>query len=197
MSRFALASALFVALAVGTPRTTCLAQFTDPGTRLIRVGVSGGMSVPVNDAKEAFENGFAAQGFVIVRLPAGLPALRASVGLQKMDFKDAEVGGGPSTDLDASSTILSGLASIQLNLMHGPVRPYLLAGLGAFHVKTDVEDESESEVKFGIDGGAGLALRLGRIDAFVEARIQNIYTDEGTADFKNIQVIPLSFGLVF
>jgi len=198
MTGYALASAALFSLAALVPSHTCQAQFgapSGPSTRPLRIGFAGGVSVPVSDAKSAFKNGIAGQGFILLQLP-GLPALRATLGLQKFDFKQ-EVFGGIGNELDASSTIVSGLANVQVNLLSGPVRPYILAGLGAFNVKTDVEGESASEVKFGIDGGAGLALRIGRIDAFVEGRIQNIYTDEGTIDFKSIRTVPVTFGIIF
>ena len=46
-------------------------------------------------------------------------------------------------------------------------------------------------------GGAGLAFTLGRIDAYVEGKVQNVYSDQGLIDTKSIRVIPVSFGIVF
>ena len=169
----------------------------------IRVGFGGGMSVPVSDAGDAFKSGFNGKGFVLVNL-GGLPSLRFDLGYQKFDYKQEfqnVLGAGSS---DATSQILSGVAGIHLDLIRvGPVRPYLLAGVGAFNVRSSLDSLGNdtgtvSKTRFGIDGGAGVAFTLGkRLDAFVEAKIQNIYTDQGVIDTKSIRVIPITFGIMF
>lgn len=169
----------------------------------IRVGFGGGMSVPVSEAGDAFKSGFNGKGFVLVNL-GGLPSLRFDLGYQKFDYKQQfqnELGTGGS---DATSQILSGVAGLHIDLIRvGPVRPYLLAGLGAFNVRSSIDSLGNdtgtvSTTKFGIDGGAGVAFTLGkRLDAFIEAKIQNIYTDQGAIDTKSIRVIPITFGIMF
>jgi len=81
------------------------------------------------------------------------------------------------------------------------VRPYLLAGLGAFSVKDAVEQAGGttnfSNVNFGIDGGAGLAIKIKRLEMFVEGRVQNVYTERGVIDTKSIQTVPVTFGIIF
>jgi hypothetical protein len=45
--------------------------------------------------------------------------------------------------------------------------------------------------------GAGLAFTFGRIDAFIEGRVQNVYTrNGGISAKKSIQTAPLSFGIL-
>ena len=82
----------------------------------------------------------------------------------RFDLKDAHLANG------GSSTVLAGLASVQYFLMPGPVRPYLIAGVGAYGISTDVvvpdsydrENEirqnlrDENEVAFGWDANAGV-----------------------------------------
>jgi len=177
----------------------------------IRVGLGGGMSVPVSDAGNALKTGVHGQGFLLVNLGrllhvGALPTVRLNFGYQRFDYKDQFTGGqtGSAEALqNAESKILSGVAGLQLDLLHGPVRPYLLAGLGAYRIQSNVDstgastDVSTSSMKFGVDGGAGLAFTLGRIDAYVEGRVQNVYSEQGFIDTKSIQVIPVSFGIVF
>lgn len=175
---------------------TGMEQETTP--RMVRVGFGGGVSVPVSDAKDALKNGFNGQGYLLFRLPGGLPAFRVNLSYQKFDFKDIVLQPGQSGD----SQVLGGTGGFSLSLLRsGPVRPYIAAGLGAFNVRNTIETASVSSkasaTKFGIDGGAGLALKLGRIDGFIEARIQNVYTDEGVIDKKSVQFVPVTFGLVF
>ncbi|MGH7711597.1 MAG: hypothetical protein ACREOG_09940, partial [Gemmatimonadaceae bacterium] len=56
---------------------------------------------------------------------------------------------------------------------------------------------TESSVEFAINGGAGIALRLFGLEAFVEGRLNNVYTDKGAIDTKSIQMIPVTFGIIF
>lgn len=178
----------------------------------IRIGLGGGMSVPVNEAGDAFKTGLHGQGFLLVDfgrlLHFGmLPTLRFNLGYQRFSYKDqfsAAQGGSTATQMqNAESQILSGVAGLQLHLLHGPVRPYLLAGLGAFRIQNSVDStgtgtgSSTSSMKFGVDAGAGIAFSIKRIDAFVEGKVQNVYTDQGLIDTKSIRVIPISFGIIF
>jgi hypothetical protein len=98
--------------------------------------------------------------------------------------------------------ILSGVGGISLNLFKiGPVQPYVTAGVGAFNMKEAFTQNgtttSESNLRWGIDGGAGFTIKLGRIDAFLEGRVQNVYTESGAIDTKSIRSIPVTFGILF
>ncbi len=54
-----------------------------------------------------------------------------------------------------------------------------------------------SKVHFGIDGGAGLAVTIGRISAFTEGRVQNIYiNDTGVINRKSITQVPVTVGIL-
>jgi len=165
--------------------------------RPVKIGFGGGLSVPVSDAKDAFKNGFHGKAMVKWDAPALPLALRGSVGYSQLDLKSLAPG------VDGKGTILSGLANVSYGFPVGPVKPYIIAGLGAFNVKTEVGDTSGSETKFGIDGGAGLEFKLGGIAAFVEGRLENIFTDQGlssalgsTQEFKTL-IIPVTFGIFF
>jgi opacity protein-like surface antigen len=200
MRRLIIGSATALALGLGISRVAG-AQGGDFGTeqpRMIRVGFAGGVSVPISDAKDALKNGFTGEGFVLVRL-GPLPAVRLNLNYQRFDFKQAVLAAGQAQD--GHSEIFGGTGGISLNLLNGPVRPYLTAGVGAFNVKNVIEStsgsSSASKTKFGIDGGGGIALHVGRLDAFIEGRIQNVYTERGLIDTKSIQSIPVTFGIVF
>ena len=177
-----------------------------PMERPVQIGFGGGVIVPRETASfRELKNGAQGQGFVLFRLPAGLPPLRFNVDYARMKFERATPRTPGSALLDtaeAERTSIAGVAGMRIELLRGPVRPYLLAGLGAFSVKDAVEQAGRtsdySNVNFGIDGGAGLAIRLGPISAFAEARLQNVYTKEkGLIEAKSIQNIPVTFGLVF
>ncbi|MCI0434584.1 MAG: porin family protein [Gemmatimonadetes bacterium] len=169
-----------------------------PSTRMIRIGFGGGMAVPVGDAGDAFDSGVNGQACLLVSLGV-LPPLRFNLGYQKFDLKSQGLISATGT-----TTIVSGVAGLSIDLFQaGPFRPYVTAGLGAFNVNEDVvdgfvsPDGSTSSVNFGIDGGAGLAIRLGRVEGFVEARVQNVYTESGVVDAESIRSIPVTFGFLF
>jgi hypothetical protein len=127
-----------------------------------------------------------------------LPPLRFNVGYQRLELDRTTLPG-----TTGGQSILSGVAGLNLGLLRlGPLQPYVTAGLGAFHITQDANDaaattSSGSATRFGIDGGAGLSLSLGRLDAFVEERVQNVYTEAGLIDTTTIRVVPVSFGIMF
>ena len=162
---------------------------------LVRVGFAGGVVVPTADARNALKNGVQGQGFLLFNL-GGFP-LRLNLGYQHFNLAQAL-----QASQTGSSNILGGVAGTQIELFRGPVRPYLLAGVGGFNVMNSVtatsgQATSTSQFNFGLDGGAGLAISIGRLSAFVEGRVQNVYTQRGMTDLKSIQSVPVSFGILF
>jgi hypothetical protein len=167
-----------------------------PTRRLVRIGFGGGVVVPTSHAADVLENGINGQAFVLLDPGLGFP-LRFNLGYQRFDraaVQQALAAG--------QTTLLSGTAGLDMNLIRvGPLRLYLNAGLGAFALSDDVEGgtsgESSTDIRFGIDGGGGLALRLGRLDAFIEGRVQNVYTENGAIDRRDIRAVPVTFGILF
>ena len=165
---------------------------------LVQVGFGGGMSVPTSNAKEAFENGVHGRGFMLLNIP-GLPSFRFDLSATKFDWKEAVIG---SATMQGESQVLAGLANLSIDLFKGPIRPYVMAGVGAFHIRNELQaegetDETSSQTRFGIDGGAGLAIKIKRLEMFVEGRVQNVYTERGVIDTKSIQTVPVTFGIIF
>jgi hypothetical protein len=163
--------------------------------RLVRIGFGGGVSVPVSDAGDALKTGINGQAFVLVNA-GGIP-LRFNLGYQKLSLKDALTAGS-----EGDRRLLSGLAGLNLELVRtGPVVPYVTAGAGLFNLKdvltTGSLETSGSQTKFGVDGGAGLRLRLGRLEAFAEGRVQNVWTDQSVIDASSIRTVPVTFGVIF
>lgn len=163
--------------------------------RFVTVGVGGGMSVPVTDAGDAFKNGFNVQGFARLN-PPKLPVMpRFDLNFSRFDLDNAQVG------VPGTSQILAGLANLQLSVLPlGPLQPYVIAGLGAYNLKTETEGVSPTSVtktRFGINGGAGVALHLGMINGYIEGRIDNVFTEKGVIDTDQIQLVPVTFGLTF
>jgi hypothetical protein len=178
---------------------------------IIRVGFGGGMTVPVSNARDAFKGGVNGQGFVLIQLPGGLPALRFAASYDQLSLKPTIANPArPGEDEAGHSKVIGGVGGIKFHLIPGPVRPYVMAGVGAFNISDltsaasgTAASASTSTTNFGVDGGAGIEIKLGRFSGFVEGRIQNIYsgnlyTGSGALVSKSsIQSVPVTFGFIF
>ena len=181
--------------------TVASAQMHDDlsSNRIVSFGVGGGVSVPVSDAKDAFKNGYNGQGFVRLNLKFLPIAPRLDFTFSKFNLDDTKVG------TTGTGQVLAGLANFQMYLMHaGPIRPYIVAGVGAYNVKTvadasgSVAESEVSDTRFGVNGGAGVVLKFGSLfSLYGEGRVDNVFTDKGLIQSDQIQVVPVSFGLVF
>jgi len=208
-------SMMIVALSlVATTATSADAQFrtNQQGSRRpVSVAFGGGASVPVGNYKDVLKAGWNGQGSLIFNLP-GIPiALRADLNYNKFTFENnvpfsTDGGGGTvATTDDITQQILGGLANITIPFNMGPISPYVTAGLAGFNIKTKFGDafpgaEDESDTKFAVNGGAGLSMRLMGVSAFIEAKINNVYTDKrliSNKELKDLQFIPVTFGFVF
>jgi hypothetical protein len=179
----------------------------DPGFETgnrTRFGFGGGVVVPRTKARfQDLLTGATGQAFVLVRFAPGLPSLRIGADFSRMTFSDP-VAGAAGSIFGTARSQLGGIMSLRFDLAQGPVRPYLLAGVGAFSTRDEVYvvgslsgGTAISSSDVGVDGGAGVSFRLGRINGFVETRIQNVYAKEGFINTKSILAIPVTFGLIF
>jgi opacity protein-like surface antigen len=205
---------LSVALLVAVAGSTAAAQVrmnpSGGSTRPISIAIGGGASVPIGSYKDALKAGWNGQGSLIFNL-GGLPlALRADLNYNTFTFKEdlaftSGTGGTFTTTDDITQQILGGLANITIPFGMGPITPYVTAGLAGFNIKTKLGDaaagvDDESETKFAVNGGAGLSLRLLGASAFIEAKLNNVYTDKkfiSNKELKALQFVPVTFGFVF
>jgi opacity protein-like surface antigen len=167
------------------------------------IGVGGGVTVPVGNIKDTLKQGYTFQAVGSLNLPGMPVGLRASFNYQKFNQK---VDQSVDTGNEATGTIMSGLGNAQFSLIKvGPIRPYVAAGLGAFRVGSettlDGNSETDSSMHFGINGAAGAEFTFGSVLGYVEARLENIYTEKGfsdqVTDRSTIQFVPVVFGLMF
>jgi hypothetical protein len=191
-----LAAAVLAATAMLAPSSVHAQGPPVESSRLLSFGLGGGVSVPVSDAKDAFKNGVNGQGFVRLNLAALPIRPRLDFTFQKFDRKSVSVT-GPAIPNAGTSSVLAGVANIQVPLHRGTIEPYVVVGLGAYNVKSDSASTSTSKTQFGVNGGAGLVVRLGIVSLYLEGRIDNVYSNSGVIDTKTIQVVPVTFGLVY
>ena len=209
-------SVFFVALAIATaagaaPAEAQMRMGQQGSGRPVSFAFGGGASVPIGSYKDALQAGWNGQGSLIFNF-AGLPlALRADLNYNKFTFKEnlPFTPGGPTgpitTTDDITQQIVGGLANITIPINVGPISPYVTAGLAGFNIKTTLSNavsgvEDESDMKFAVNGGAGLSMRLLGASAFIEAKINNVYTDKkfiSNKELKALQFVPVTFGFVF
>lgn len=166
----------------------------------VSIGFGGGVSVPVNDAGDAMKSGWHGSGIVRLNLPMMPFGLQGNFSYNRFKLDEQNVG------FAGSGRILSGIADARFGLpIPGPIKPYLLAGIGTYNIKADPDQSgapaAKSTTEFGINGGAGVTIQFPGlpVNAFIEGKIENIYTDQGlsnavTQDFKT-QIIPVTFGI--
>jgi len=166
----------------------------------LQLGFGGGASVPVSDAKHAFKSGWHGSGILRLNVPMIPFGLQGNFTYNHFKLDQPNVGFG------GSSRILSGIADARFGLpIPGPIKPYLLAGVGAYNIKADPDSAGAPDIasttKFGINAGGGLNIKFPGIPvhAFIEGKLENIYTDQGvnTAVTQNLktQIIPVTFGI--
>jgi opacity protein-like surface antigen len=177
---------------------------TEFSPRRLQIGIGGGAVVPRTNARaQDVLTGATGQAYLLLRLAPGFPALRIGADFARMKFGEAQSGFSQAA-LGTTRTQLGGIASLRFDLLPGPVRPYILAGVGGFNIRDAIDSTGKANAatftttKIGVDGGAGLSFRMGRISGFLETRIQNVYTKEqGLINTKSIQAFPITFGLIF
>ena len=199
------------ATAAASPAAAQMRMTGQGSTRPISIAFGGGASVPIGTYKDALKAGWNGQGSLIFNF-AGFPlALRADLNYNKFTFKkDLPFSPGGSTGTitttdDVTQQILGGLANVTIPFHMGAVSPYITAGLAGFNIKTKVGStvsgaEDQSDTKFAVNGGAGLSLRLLGASAFIEAKVNNVYTDKkfiSNKELKSLQFVPVTFGFVF
>ena len=208
MTFFAVAALTAVA---SSPATAQVRMNQQGSGRPISFAFGGGASVPVGTYKDALKAGWNGQGSVIFHF-SGLPlALRADLSYNKFNFKNdlpfssGGTGGTTTSTADITQQILGGLANVSIPFHMGPVSPYITAGLAAFNIKTNLGDvvpgeQDESATKFAVNGGLGLSMKLFGASAFLEAKLNNVYTDGkviGSKELKDLKFVPVTFGFLF
>ena len=170
------------------------------------LGASIGTNVPSGKFSDQSKTGLVINGIAELRLPA-LVGIRGELFWSRSDIENPiirNVGNAtlPSdTHVTGNVNLIGGIGNLVVNLGAGPLHPYLIGGVGLYHQRVAQDaagtvDEfrhlTRSESKVGYNGGAGLAIGLLGLHAFVEARYHSVATDGGRTNF-----IPVVVGLTF
>lgn len=147
----------------------------------ISIGVAAGATVPSGDLSDGANTGFNVTGTVGLHAPMMPIGLRADVAYNQLGMK------GISESINVTSVTANATYSFP-GIM---VSPYLIAGLGWYHVGSSVSG-STSDNKFGFNGGVGARFALSGFSTFLEARYNKVNSDNG-----NFAYIPVTFGIMF
>ncbi len=83
------------------------AQMFGDNERILRFGFAGGVIVPrTGETLRSFRTGVTGQGFLLLQLPGGLPAIRLNADYAKMDLIRRSPG-GPATERSSTPSRVS------------------------------------------------------------------------------------------
>jgi opacity protein-like surface antigen len=204
---------LAAALAGAASSSIAAAQFTSATSTThhwLAIGVGGGEIIPTGNANTDYKSSFQGQLYVVINLGI-LPELRFTFGQQRFNFQQQLLTSlGYPMATGGYNNVLNGTAGTRIDLIRGPVRPYLTLGVGAYNFKPTIDTTATTgysgtgtpslaaTTKFGLNAGAGIAIHAGRVEAFVEGLIQDVYTNSGfISSAKQIQAIPVTFGFMY
>jgi opacity protein-like surface antigen len=170
--------------------------------RPFSVGVAGGVSLPTGDLGTLTNTGFnlaASLSYKPVAIPFGI---RVEGAWDQWGI-DEDAFGGDADGVDGHVRSLSLTGNAVVDIPNStPVKPYLIGGLGWYHINTsasgDAGDEtvtvtSDAENKLGFNVGGGIRMPLGTLDTYIEARYHFVTgLDDG-----NFRFVPITFGIRF
>ncbi len=172
-----------------------LAVAAMPANAQIAFGLAGGATTPsgsLNDRQNLGYNGLAT-------LQLGLPLLpfQLRADLQYNGFGGKNFGGAVNNAFNNADTrVISGSINGVLNLLPGPIKPYVIGGVGYYD--TQLQGTSSTR-KVGYNYGGGVKFGLTGASLFVEARMHQI--NDATFGVgggrTTAKFIPVTVGIMF
>ena len=182
-----LVAGLGVALAVAAAPARAQAQ--------VAFGVAGGVTVPSGNLNDRQNLGY--NGLATVQLAVPLFPLQFRADLQYNSF-----GGKNWTNAfnqavgKADTRVISGTLNGVLALLPGPIKPYLIGGIGYYDTEITGNDNTR---KLGYNYGAGVKFGLTRTSIFIEGRMHQIkdaVVNVGGGR-TSAKFIPITVGIMF
>lgn len=166
-------------------------QLSAQSSKPVSLGIAGGAAIPVGDLSDFNKtgyNGTIGLGFSSVGTPLGF---RLEGMYNKFPGK-SDVGNHPDV------RVIAGTANLVYSLPGQGITPYLIGGAGYYGRKRDVSNDVSIN-KFGLNGGIGALFPLSGFNAYVEARLHHVFTDDTSSPFitGSTQFIPVTFGVMF
>src|SRR3989454_1021907 len=150
--------------------------------------LGGGSSARVGDYESSHKIGCAGLGRVQLGLPVLIVQLPPNALLWPSTPHDMSGVAAPGT-----TKLYGGLANVVYSI--GPdvmMRPYVLGGIGIYHVTVDVPGTTGDETRFAFGVGGGVSVGVGRARLFVEGRFVSVRESGGSTSF-----VPFTAGGTF
>ena len=142
---------------------------------------------------DVFDDGYHGGIVLNYELPALPLGIRLDGDYRKFDRKQLASGSSGSAE------IFDGTANLVVGIRIIAVKVYAIGGPGFYNVKLKAESggfsTSTSDTQFGWNAGAGVALVLGRISIFAEARYHEVTLD--TLPDGKFKLVAVSGGILF
>jgi opacity protein-like surface antigen len=182
---------------------TAIAQGATSVVSPITFGISGGVSVPMEDLADGsgqftgVNTGYNVTGSVGIGLPVVPFSLRADVAYNGFGSKNVSFpAANPQGGFNADARVLGFTANVvvPIHVLPAPiVRPYLIGGAGVYNVRiSPTTGGSTSQSNFGFNLGAGVSVPFVLFDGFIEARYHHVNQDNGSTAF-----VPITVGVMF
>jgi hypothetical protein len=180
-----ISSTLIALAAMAITASTSSAQSTKP----VSLGISAGATIPVSDLSDDYNTGYNGTVSLGFNSPGSPIGFRIDGMYNSLAHKDFGFGSSNLRILSANANVVYALPGVGM-------RPYLIAGAGAYNLQSDLTSgfsDNNSSTKLGLNGGIGVAFPLSGFNTFAEARIHHIFTD----DNFSTTFIPVTFGISF
>ena len=158
----------------------------------VKFSVAAGATAPIGDAADGLEMGYNASVGLTFKPPVAPVGLRVEGMYNQLSGK-----GTPAVGSRIMALIVNGTFS-------GAALPavYLIGGLGMYNASatdwpTALGPEPDAVNKLGINVGAGFNFPLPSLSPFAEVRLHHIMAKDDDTGAKNIQLVPITFGIRF
>jgi len=207
VTRFAV---LGVAAIVAAPATRAQDSTLAPilTAKPLTFGVEAGVTIPFGDWKNTIgaSTGFGVQGNLMWMPPSGAFGYRIEAAYNRFDV-DRNVGITPGSRASGDYHVISGVVNIVVPIPDASmVKPYVTGGIGLYGGDLSLDQissalRSERSTNFGVNGGVGVLVSLGRINAHIEARLHSVFDGlRGSATgniSRNVFYVPILAGIQF
>ena len=169
--------AIIVAMLVGSGATAS-------AQRPVQLNLGGGVAFPVAHFSDVASTGWNALGAISVSSFMQAWGLRIDGAYDRFGAKS----GGPTP------AIISGTFNFtyRIPMNNSPLSPYIITGLGAYHLSCSGTPTCEGFTRFGWNAGLGTKIAALGAKWFLESRFHAVNASGG-----NIRFVPITIGLTF
>lgn len=177
---------LAIALATTASLATVATRAAAQEAKVVRFGVSGGLSLPMGDLGKSTDAGYVIAGHLWAK-PNATKALsfRGDVSFDQWNFSN-----GADASWKALGFLANGIFEVP-TAKDKTAQPYLLAGVGLFSQRYTLLNRNYDDSDVAIQAGGGLTFRLSGFDTFVEAKVVNVFATQSST------WVPITFGVRF